>query len=53
MEYIGEGLNPLPYIGAAYGVAALLFVGMAIWLIIQRRQLETLKAAMKYKEQSK
>ncbi|MFW7378845.1 MAG: hypothetical protein ACOH5I_08565 [Oligoflexus sp.] len=53
MEYIGEGLNPVPFIAAAYAVAAILLLGMTFWLIKHRKQLETLKAAMKYKEKSR
>lgn len=49
MESIGEGLSPIPFITASYGLAALLLAGMAVWLILHRKQLESLKAAMQNK----
>ena len=46
MSPYGEGLDPVPYISAAYGIAALLLGGFTAWIIIQRRQLRTLQQAV-------
>lgn len=43
MSPYGEGLDPIPYIAAAYGLASLLIGGFAVWIGLQRRRLRTLK----------
>ncbi|SMF29581.1 heme exporter protein CcmD [Pseudobacteriovorax antillogorgiicola] len=50
MSPYGEGIDPVPFIAGAYGVAVLLIGGFTIWLVTQRRQLRILQEAVKRKD---
>ena len=52
MSPYGEGLDPVPYIAASYGVATVLLGGFAAWIFLQRKKLKLLKDAVSYKEKS-
>ena len=46
MSPYGEGLDPVPYIIGAYGVATILLGGFSVWIVIQRRKLRQLQIAI-------
>lgn len=48
MESIGEGLSHVPFVSASYGIAGILIVGMAIWIIKQRQNIQALQRAVKH-----
>jgi hypothetical protein len=50
MSPYGEGLDPFPFILSAYGVCALLLLGMSIWLFVQRGRLDALRDAIEQEE---
>lgn len=53
MSPYGEGLNPIPYISASFGVAVFLLVGYGAWIIAERRKLKALKIASQYRPERK
>ncbi len=50
MNPYGEGIDPVPFIAAAFCIAATLLGGFAIWIILQRKKLKMLKEAVNYRE---
>ena len=47
MSPYGEGLDPVPYIASAFGIAILLLGGFATWIILQRKKLRTMHNAVR------
>lgn len=45
---MGEGLDPVPFITAAYGVAIVLIGGFTAWTIKQRKQLRQMQVVVKH-----
>lgn len=43
-------MNPMPYLGAAYGLAVVLLVGYAVWSSRLRRKLEATVAVIREEE---
>ena len=50
MNPYGEGLDPIPYIAAAFCIGALLLGGYTTWIFLQRKKLKMLQDAVNYKE---
>lgn len=42
----GESTDPIPFLAAAYALGAILIGGYAVWIYIQRRQLQKYLAAL-------
>ena len=53
MSPYGEGIDPIPYISAAYGLAVILLGGYATWIIAERRKLKALKVAAQYRPEQR
>lgn len=47
MSPYGEGLDPVPYIAGAYGVAVLFIGGFTAWIIAGRKKLRQVQIALK------
>lgn len=43
----GTGMDPIPYIFAAYALGSALILGYAFWVLLQRRRLKLLLVAVK------
>ena len=46
MSPYGAGLDPTPYISAAYGIGILCLGGFALYVGLQRRRLKQMKMAI-------
>ncbi|NRA63807.1 MAG: hypothetical protein HRU19_04955 [Pseudobacteriovorax sp.] len=53
MSPYGEGLNPIPYISAAFGIAALMLGGYGAWIVVQRKRLKAIKIASQYRKETR
>ena len=42
----GEATDPIPYLAAAYALGAILIGGYAVWIWLQRRQIQKYLAAI-------
>lgn len=50
MNLYGEGIDPVPFIAAAFCIATVFLGGFTIWIFLQRKKLRLLKEAINYQE---
>lgn len=48
----GTGLDPSPFVAGAYALGAVLILGYAFWVLLERRRLHLLLAAVRQSSKS-